>query len=77
MDLCNPGTRASRRVLTRVASLVREVVQEDGHMGSPLVKTNRSVERVLAGRNHYVATLVGVAAALGYDVVIHFRRRRR
>lgn len=75
MDLCDPCTPASRRVLTRVASLLREVVQDDGHLGSPLVKTNRSVERVLGGKNHYLATLVGVAGAFGYDVVIHLRRR--
>lgn len=64
-------------VLTRVASLLREMMAIRGTRYCDLPVPNATLSYVLNGRNIRIATLVKIADALGCDVVIHLRERPR
>jgi hypothetical protein len=61
-------------VHVRVAALLSEVITERGQPLRHISVDPNTLRRVTSGKNDYVlSSLVGIAAALGYEVVINLR----
>ena len=74
MDFKNPTSPPAAKLLAKVSSDVREIVQMDETKATRMVvATNRSMARAMRGVNVKIATLANIAHVLGYEVIIRFR----
>jgi hypothetical protein len=63
-------------VAVRVASLLAEIIHTRGLRLQDIPVPQSSIVRLTSGKDDYLlSTLVGMASALGYDVVINLRER--
>jgi hypothetical protein len=64
-------------VHARVASLLAEIIHTRGLRLEDIPVPHSSRVRLLSGNTDYLlSTLVSMASALGYDVVVNLRERR-
>lgn len=76
MDFKNPQSAPAAKLLAKMASDVREIIQDDESTDAQdLLKMHTSVMRVTLAKNVKIATLANVAAALGYEVILRFREK--